>query len=544
MSINGVLEDLPLADVLQFIHLGQRTGTLYLWRSDVDRAEISFHLGRLVGAWTPGQARLGEKLVGEGLLSQAQLDESLQHQRGDGAGRSIGQILLDTSVVKREDIHRLLTTQIKDTVFQLVTWRSGQFHFEVDELSQLDDFAIEPDELLDLDLNTQMLLLEATRIFDERQRQSLGRGLSTPPAPTSGRLRDRLSRAGLTGRGGARTVDEEPDTQRSGGPVLDLVRCQVVSSDSSLAGELRQVLPASRARVVAISLREAGNKVPGEYGSPVVVLDLRSPSIESAAVATLARTRPAAPVVVLAIDQATIDVAYRDGAVAVLMVSSSSHQVPLETLAHACSNLVRVAAYPPPQGNFGYGRRGGYSRFRRVVFDVQSGLLSATMALNLMHVISESVERAVLFLVQGAQMVAVGAFGDSAAGESLAEVTRGMRLQPSNASVLRRAVDERQPLAVDFAAADLPQEMAALLGSPVTGQTVVFPVIGAERAISVIYTDNGTSDASIQDIRILELATSQVGVAFENELLLREAGDRGFDEAVDDAIHRDELRLR
>ncbi len=537
MSINGVLEDLPLADVLQFIHLGQRTGTLYLWRSDVDRAEISFHKGRLVGAWTPGQTRLGDQLVGESLLTEAQLDESLRHQRGEGAGRSIGQILLDREMVRREDIHRLLKRQIKDTVFQLVTWRNGQFHFEVDELSQLDDFSIEPDELLDLDLNTQMLLLEATRIFDERQRQSAP-APPIPDAPNGGHLKARLSRAGLTGQSGPIEVEPEVEPPKSSRPVLDLVRCQVVSLDSNLANDLRQELPASRARVVSVRLREAGNKVPGEYVSPVVILDLRE-GVEPTAVATLARTRPAAPVVVVADDGADTEAAYRDGAVTVLTVASESRAVPINTLAHACSNLVRVAAYPPPQGTFGYGRRGGYSRFRRVVFDVQSGLLSATMALNLMHVISESVERAVLFLVQGERMVAVGAFGDSAAGESLAEVTRGMTLEPSDASVLRRAVEERQPLAVDFAAAELPQEMAAMLGSPVTGQTVVFPVIGAERAISVIYTDNGTSDESIQDIRILELATSQVGVAFENELLLREEGDQGLDAAIDEAINDD-----
>ena len=43
MSINGVLEDLPLADVLQFIHLGRRTGTLYMWHGEKERAEIGFH---------------------------------------------------------------------------------------------------------------------------------------------------------------------------------------------------------------------------------------------------------------------------------------------------------------------------------------------------------------------------------------------------------------------------------------------------------------------------------------------------------------------
>ncbi|MEM6793638.1 MAG: DUF4388 domain-containing protein, partial [Acidobacteriota bacterium] len=67
MSINGVLEDLPLADVLQFVHLGRRTGTLYMWRRDDDhRAEIAFHDGKIVSAWTPQQDKLGDLLIAAG----------------------------------------------------------------------------------------------------------------------------------------------------------------------------------------------------------------------------------------------------------------------------------------------------------------------------------------------------------------------------------------------------------------------------------------------------------------------------------------------
>jgi len=61
-----------------------------------------------------------------------------------------------------------------------------------------------------------------------------------------------------------------------------------------------------------------------------------------------------------------------------------------------------------------------------------------------------------------------------------------------------------------------------VLGPPLTGQVVVFPVLGAQRVISVIYTDNGQVDRPIEDIDILELATAQVGMAFENELLRRQ----------------------
>jgi hypothetical protein len=42
--------------------------------------------------------------------------------------------------------------------------------------------------------------------------------------------------------------------------------------------------------------------------------------------------------------------------------------------------------------------------------------------------------------------------------------------------------------------------------------------------ISVIYTDNGDRPEPIDDVEVLELATAQVGMAFENELLRRRLG--------------------
>jgi hypothetical protein len=51
---------------------------------------------------------------------------------------------------------------------------------------------------------------------------------------------------------------------------------------------------------------------------------------------------------------------------------------------------------------------------------------------------------------------------------------------------------------------------------------VVFPVVGAQRVIAAIYADNGSRDEPIRDLDILELATAQAGIAFENELLRRQ----------------------
>jgi hypothetical protein len=507
MSINGVLEDLALADLLQFIHLGRRTGTLYMWQDDERRAEIGFHDGRIVNAWTPGQKKLGGLLVEQGLIEDEVLEQALEQQRSDGRGQTIGQILLDRGSIHHDDIYRVFREQVEATIFELVTWRHGRFHFEVDELHPVDEIGLEPEELLgNLDLNTQMVLLEATRLFDERQRQE--QGAEKRSEPLAG-LDRRLKLAGF-GRPPA-------SGERLPPPFLESIRCQVVSDDDDLMTALRDGLPSELVRLATVHLREAGNRMPGESAAPIVLLDLRSDGLTVDDVATLARTRPSASVVAMVPSPEDAPAAHRAGAVSVVAAAG-------DAVVDCCRNLVRVFSHPQPQGTFGYSGRGGFSRFRRVVFDVQSGLLSATMALNLMNVISESVERAVLFLVQGSELKAVGAFGFSAGGEPLAQVLSGLRFRPGDRSALRRALDGGQPLTVGFAAAELPSSFAALLGPPANDQVVVFPVLGAERPISVIYTDNGAVEEEIQDIKILELATSQVGVAFENELLRQKAG--------------------
>jgi len=167
-------------------------------------------------------------------------------------------------------------------------------------------------------------------------------------------------------------------------------------------------------------------------------------------------------------------------------------------------------------------QQSGVARLRRVFGDLRSGLISATVALNLMHIISESVERAVLFLVKRDHLVALGAFGADSAGHPLAELTRGLKLSATAPSAFSRSLESGEVQSVDVLAADLPEPFRSIVGRSRTGQVVIFPVLGAQRVISVIYADNGDRDEPIEDIDILELATAQVGMAFENELLRRQ----------------------
>ena len=262
-------------------------------------------------------------------------------------------------------------------------------------------------------------------------------------------------------------------------------------------------------------LREAGTRLPGEPTPTIVMLDMRDGHHSVGDLLAIRRSRPRSSAIAVVDSQELTTRAFEAGAMAALPADA-------EALSACFNSLIRTLHEAGPSSGGSKSQRAGFARLRRVLADIRSGLLSATMALNLMHIISESVERAVLFLVRKDVLTALGAFGFSADGRPLAEMTRSLELRIDSDNALTRCIADGQPRSLGFEQARLPEGLAELLGRPRNGQVVVFPVMGAERVISVVYTDNGSSNRAIEDIELLELATAQVGVAFENELLRRQ----------------------
>ncbi|MEL7058879.1 MAG: DUF4388 domain-containing protein [Acidobacteriota bacterium] len=536
MSLNGKLEDVSLADVMQFIHLGRRTGTLSLLRGD-DEAEIGFHRGQIVGARAPGTRPLAEVLVEMDSVHPEAMNELLAEQKSEQPRRSLGQILVQRGLLPLDDVRAGVERQIESAIFDLVTWTTGTFEFALDELKPNEDIAMYPGDVIPkLNLNTQMLLLEATRVLDEARRAEAD-GLD-PRAV----MAERLSRGPVKD-----PVDDEPPIADGGtrlseeialDSVSDLVagldlegdspnllpeaaarRLQVVSPDRRLADALAEMIQPEIAQVVRVPLREAGTRLPGEPSPTLVMLDLRDGHHAVDDLLAIRRSRPRSSAIAVVDSPALTTAAFEAGAVAAMPAEPAA-------LAACFHSLVRTLQDAGPRAVTSKAQRAGFARLRRVLADIRSGLLSATMALNLMHIISESVERAVLFLVKQDSLSALGAFGFSESGRPLAEVTRSLALSTDEDNVLNRCVHDGQPRSLGFDQARLPEELRTMLGRPHNGQIVVFPVMGSERVISVVYTDNGPSAHAIEDIELLELATAQVGVAFENELLRRQIQSR------------------
>jgi tetratricopeptide (TPR) repeat protein len=158
MAIKGSLKEASLADVCQLLALGQKSGCLSV--ADGSRfGQIYFDRGRITYARIVNRRdRLGDLLVRDGVLEQAQLDEVLQRQSRE-PDRRVGELLVAYHYITREDLTRFIRLQIEEAIYHLFTWSRGNFFFEVDA---------RPDEAdIVVSINPETLLLEAARRVDE-----------------------------------------------------------------------------------------------------------------------------------------------------------------------------------------------------------------------------------------------------------------------------------------------------------------------------------------------------------------------------------------
>src|SRR6185436_14222641 len=154
MAIRGSLKEASLADVLQLLTLGGKSGCL----SVADRNQfgyIYFDKGRISYASIVNRRdRLGDLLVKAGKITQAQLDAAIQHQ-GKERGKRIGEILVEQHSISRQGLEEHMRLQIEEAVYFLFTWSQGSFNFETDVRPDAQDFLVS--------INPESLLLEGAR---------------------------------------------------------------------------------------------------------------------------------------------------------------------------------------------------------------------------------------------------------------------------------------------------------------------------------------------------------------------------------------------
>ena len=180
MSFDGDLEHLPIVDVIQLLHATGKSGTLTL-KSAKGESQLVFNGGFIVSAnHVDNSVRIGQILLDTGQLSQEGLERALQEQQRAGAQRKpIIQTLIEGGWVQTEAAYKGLEVLIEMTIVEVLAWTKGTFSLDVEKSHVSDEYRYFPEQVKrEIHLNTQSLLMDALRIYDERKRD----GTLTPEA--------------------------------------------------------------------------------------------------------------------------------------------------------------------------------------------------------------------------------------------------------------------------------------------------------------------------------------------------------------------------
>lgn len=171
ISLAGNLEHLPIVDVMQLLHQTRKSGILRV-KGRKGESQLVFKGGYMVSAnHLNNRIRIGKILVDLNIITPEILDKALQIQGRAGAGRKpLIVTLVDQGLVNEKEAYRALEHLIEMAVLEILTWKRGSFTLEVIPTS-VNDFRFYPGKLIsEINVDTQSVLMETLRIFDEKRR--------------------------------------------------------------------------------------------------------------------------------------------------------------------------------------------------------------------------------------------------------------------------------------------------------------------------------------------------------------------------------------
>ncbi|MCK5912634.1 MAG: DUF4388 domain-containing protein, partial [Desulfuromusa sp.] len=169
MPLTGELEHLPIVDVIQLIHSTRKSGILNVY-SRKGEGQLVFNNGYIISATHSSEKlKVGKILLDSHIINQEDLDKALaiQKQAGDERKPLIA-TLLENCGLSKDSAFTALETLIEMTVVEMISWTRGIFTLDIDEIKVSDDYQFLPKQLQTVALDTQMVLMDALRIFDEK----------------------------------------------------------------------------------------------------------------------------------------------------------------------------------------------------------------------------------------------------------------------------------------------------------------------------------------------------------------------------------------
>lgn len=160
MAVTGNLKTMLPGDLLQWLSLGQKTGTLVVTSKSVEK-RVFFKGGRVISsASNDPREYLGQFLISHGYLSEAELMKAMEVQQQSGI--LLGKILVMIDVINESDLLRLMRLKAEEEIYDIFLWPDGEFNFVDDDLPTA--------AMIPLQVDVTGIIMEGSRRVDEWQR--------------------------------------------------------------------------------------------------------------------------------------------------------------------------------------------------------------------------------------------------------------------------------------------------------------------------------------------------------------------------------------
>lgn len=502
MGFQGKFRDLSLVDILQVVQMTQKSGVLDIF-DGARHASVVFREGKIVDARPPGLGRLTDDLEARGLIPKGAKDEAAEGP----AGEAIGERLVRLGHVTADSLRAVLVNRVESTVYETLSWVNGRFDFEIVEPGDTGPALLAlADVLPGVNFNTQQVLMDALRVFDERRAGRSAGAIAdvAPPSDASkeATLGPRVVVCGPTGFGDRlRIALRTLKAQLVELPTLDLVVAELQSD-------------ARRPAVVVMNVDRQRAELREEIGRAllaakrVVVLTTGDdPTLAGECVAAGAW----AHVGVLEGDPGPA-LSYLQTLVASRLEALAVGRTPIVAAAHA----PQVTA-DGPLGSFST----KISDLRDRLDALSGEVHTSSVSMKILEFVAERLDRGVLFLVRPGDLQGLGAFGNSRDGEPIGPLASGLRLPLDEGSPFRRVLDRRETILCELEKGTATDLLYACIGRPTPPDALLLPLTSLGNAVAVIYADNGFTGRPIAEHAELEVMIRQAGLVLENALLRR-----------------------
>lgn len=181
MAFTGDLELLNIVDIIQLLNTTRKSGTLFV-KGLKGESRIIFSNGYIVGAsHLNNRVRIGTVLVKMGAISAEDLEQALEVQKQAGKDRKpLIATLVEQGKLKRDEAARGLKKLIEMTLVEVIGWTEGTFTLDTESIAVSPESSYPISKMeQEIGLDAQMVLMDALRILDERERdRQSGKSLS------------------------------------------------------------------------------------------------------------------------------------------------------------------------------------------------------------------------------------------------------------------------------------------------------------------------------------------------------------------------------